>query len=271
MRGRVRRYAFLSFLVASVAGAILSYFLADERVLAWLLRHPAGWCEEGWVNAFRQMGKAYVLIWLLLLWSCVTDRWRPTITVLIALVLVSLSVCPLKMAVHRDRPNRSRLVAAARGTPEPEHTAVRGMSFPSGDTAVAFAVAQVLASVSSGVWMPVLFAAAGAIGALRVATLAHYPSDVFVGALIGTLAGFCAVRVAAQRWPESPAPVKVHLRVLLTLLLTLVIPAVGPRLRMDALLIFLDVFTIPVAALMLVGVLAYQVHPKWQSRVRSLE
>jgi membrane-associated phospholipid phosphatase len=268
---RVRRYALISFLVASATGALLSYFLIDDRVIAWLLRHPASWCEEGWVKAFRQMGKAYVLIWLLLLWSCVTDNWRPTITTLIALVLVSLGVCSLKATVHRDRPNRSWMVATERETPEPEHSVLRGVSFPSGDTAVAFAVAQVLASFSPAVGAPVLFAAAGAIGALRVAALVHYPSDVFAGAFIGVLAGFCAVRVAASRWPRNPVRVKVYLRVLLVLLLALVIPAVGPRLHMDALLVFLDVFTIPVAALMLVGVLVYQVHPRWRGRARGRE
>jgi undecaprenyl-diphosphatase len=61
-------------------------------------------------------------------------------------------------------------------------------SFPSGHTTVAFAAAIALAG--QGPWLgPLYFGLAFAIGLSRVYLGAHYPLDVGVGALLGTLAG----------------------------------------------------------------------------------
>jgi undecaprenyl-diphosphatase len=64
-------------------------------------------------------------------------------------------------------------------------------SFPSGHTMNAFAVATVLA-LSFPVLLPALVFLAASIGASRVVLGLHYPSDVGVGAALGTLIGACA-------------------------------------------------------------------------------
>lgn len=259
---QVRRWILVSLIVLSAAGAVLSFILFDEPVVNRLLRQPDTWYKIGWVNAFRQIGKAYVLIWLLLLWSCVTNRWRSTVVAIVALVLVSLSVGPLKLAVPRDRPNRP-LIIAAQAEAQGQNDPPQPVSFPSGDTADVFAVATVVMFLAPGVWAPGFFAAAGAIGLLRVISLAHYPSDVFAGALIGLLAGCCAMWIAARWLPESEFRLRDRWRLMLGLLLVLVVPVISPIVGMGALLIFFKVYGIPAVVLMPVYAHMGRVRQKW--------
>ena len=69
-------------------------------------------------------------------------------------------------------------------------------SFPSGHTAVAFAVAVALADPSGALGTVVLALAAG-IGASRVYLGAHYPRDVVAGAGLGALSGWVARMVVS--------------------------------------------------------------------------
>lgn len=74
-------------------------------------------------------------------------------------------------------------------------------SFPSGHTVAAFAAAAAVTSETSRYarnesWIvgPVLFGAAGLVGASRMYNNQHWASDIIVGAGIGTLAGLKVVR-----------------------------------------------------------------------------
>lgn len=73
-------------------------------------------------------------------------------------------------------------------------------SFPSGDAAVIFAFAFA-ASYAFPRARPAFFAFAGAVAAMRVFRLAHYPSDVFAGAAAGA-AGW-AIALVATSWKEK--------------------------------------------------------------------
>ncbi len=241
-----------SFLVLVGIVAIVSSFLfLDQPVREWFQDHPNTWHEYAWVNGFRQLGKAYVVIWLLLLWSCLVDRWRATIVTLIALALVGLCVCPLKAMTHRPRPHLYA-TTAEQLSPEDQHPLPEGRaSFPSGDTAATFAVATIL-SVSLGrLWAPLLFTAAGGIGLLRITVLAHYPSDVLAGAMIGVLCGVCALCIAAHWPPPDSLHMKGSSRAVAALLLVLILPLAGQFLRMGAMWIFLRVYGIPLGMLIL--------------------
>jgi membrane-associated phospholipid phosphatase len=63
----------------------------------------------------------------------------------------------------------------------------KGSSFPSGHAAAAFSVATTVASrYHRRPWIPFLaYGFATAISVSRVTTLAHFPSDVFLGAALG--------------------------------------------------------------------------------------
>jgi membrane-associated phospholipid phosphatase len=84
-------------------------------------------------------------------------------------------VWPLKLAVHRERPNQGS-----------HH------SFPSGDAASAAAAAWPLQRIHP-LALPAAATAVCGVAAGRVLTGAHYPSDVLAGAAIGALAGGLAV------------------------------------------------------------------------------
>jgi hypothetical protein len=187
-------------------------------------------------------------IWLLSIWSCLTDRWRPTAVTVAALLLTGASVCPLKAVVRRCRPNM--VVAASHQSPAVQDIAWhKKASFPSGDTAVAFAAATTLSSSLGRLWAPALFAAAGAIGLFRVTALAHYPSDVMAGALIGVLCGVYALRWMA-RWHEwGRLRVKGQWRMVVLLIAAFGVPFVTRLLGQMSLQIFLNVFTIPLLVL----------------------
>jgi membrane-associated PAP2 superfamily phosphatase len=76
-------------------------------------------------------------------------------------------------------------------------SALKGSSFPSGHATAAFSVATVVAyRYRNHRWVPIAaYALATAIAASRVTTMAHFPSDVFLGAAIGySVARFQTVR-----------------------------------------------------------------------------
>jgi PAP2 superfamily len=76
-------------------------------------------------------------------------------------------------------------------------------SFPSGHTTEAFAVASVIAARSKGWVVPsIAYALASGVALARINDRAHYPSDVFVGAVIGTAIGHAVVD---RHRPEADA------------------------------------------------------------------
>jgi undecaprenyl-diphosphatase len=246
------RAVWIGVILLVVAGATASYFFADATVSGWFQNPPSTWHRNVWVSAFRQLGKAGVPIWLLLAWGCLTDRWRPTAVTLVALVLVSLSVVPLKAVARRCRPSTvmtaSEQSLSLRDIPWHEKS-----SFPSGDTAVAFAAATTLSFSLGRLWAPALFAAAGAIGLFRVTGLAHYPSDVMVGALIGVLSGVYAIRWMSRRYEWGGLRVKGSWRIAVLLILIFVVPFVSRFLSLTALREFLAAFGIPLLILVAMG------------------
>ena len=176
--------------------ALLSYFLFDERIFSWLCRHPSKWYENSWLQAFVLLGKGWVLIWLLLSWVLATGRQRHALVAILVLLLVLPAVVSLKGIVQRPRPEDVEDVI--KSEIEERNAFMRSWSFPSGDTAAVFAVATALAPFVSWQWSITLFTISSIIGILRVAVLAHYPSDVCAGAAIGMLISWLASQIASR-------------------------------------------------------------------------
>jgi membrane-associated phospholipid phosphatase len=96
-----------------------------------------------------------------------------------------------KRLLPRTRPDRQgAAVISERHVQMPAST-----SFPSGHTASAFAFATAVGNALPVLAIP-LHAAAAAVGYSRVHTGVHYPGDVFVGAIIGSVAGGFADNVS---------------------------------------------------------------------------
>jgi membrane-associated phospholipid phosphatase len=98
-----------------------------------------------------------------------------------------------KSLTARDRPHDK--VPGARQL----NRAPRTTSFPSGHAASAAAFATGVAREKPSLAAPVIIAAA-AVGASRVVTGMHYPSDVLAGFTIGAAAGALTLRW----WPRRP-------------------------------------------------------------------
>lgn len=112
----------------------------------------------------------------------------------------------LKPVVGRERPYDS-------GGETVFHPFSSNASFPSGHTTEAFAVASVVAMRSEGWVVPtVAYTVASLVGVSRVSQSAHFASDVFAGAVLGTAIGrFVVSRHRPKADPALPPPVRVTL------------------------------------------------------------
>lgn len=248
---RFRRALWIGLILLGVAVPTASYLFFDAPVSGWFRDHPGTRFNNIWVDGFKQLGKAGTPIWLLLVWSCLTNRWRPTLVTIAALILVGLSVCPLKAITRRCRPNMTAATSQQMPPQDRRFSWHQKVSFPSGDTAVVFATATTLSFSLGRLWPPVLFVAAGAVGMLRITGQAHYPSDVLAGALLGVLWGIGAVRHVSSWLPLDQFQIEGRWRLMAALVLILVVPFLSPFLGMRSLQIFLRVYALPLAALVL--------------------
>jgi len=98
-----------------------------------------------------------------------------------AFLLNGISTSALKLSIKRDRPYVSYPGEIVK------HTSSGSYSFPSGHTSSAFATATSL-SIEFPKWYVIApsYLWAGAMGYSRMYLGVHYPSDVFIGALIGS-------------------------------------------------------------------------------------
>jgi membrane-associated phospholipid phosphatase len=110
-------------------------------------------------------------------------------------VVVNLAI---KAITRRERPSDVPTGGSYTGTFfNGGKSPLKGSSFPSGHATAAFSVATVVAyRYRNHKWVPWLaYGMATAIGLSRVATEAHFPSDVFLGSAIGySVARFQTVR-----------------------------------------------------------------------------
>jgi undecaprenyl-diphosphatase len=112
-----------------------------------------------------------------------------------ALAVSFAATSAMKYSFHRDRPFMNHpdlLTAQTNNSP----------SFPSGHTSTAFACAAAL-SFEYPKWYVIApsFAWAGAVGYSRMYLGRHYPSDVLIGAVIGTGSAYLSYKF--NRWIDG--------------------------------------------------------------------
>ncbi len=187
-------------LLACCVACPIAYLLLDEPVFAWQVQRGFVQFSNLWIDAFRLLGKAWLLVWLLLAWVAASGRWRRSYLALLALVILAVPLNAVKLLVGRPRPREKIVAAEAQTQTAAPDAKLRGLSFPSGDTAAAVTVAAALGTTLSWPWATATLAAAGGIGVMRVVDLAHHPSDVLAGAALGILTALAAARLASH-WP----------------------------------------------------------------------
>lgn len=161
---------------------------------------------NGWASTFTSIGNSPVEVlglglgWLSARWSGNAKLEEATSLSAQALGDAGLWVLVLKEVTHRARPMLDENGRFFSNAPHQVH------SFPSGHAMDAFA----LASVFSGVyrehrWVPwVTFGTAGLIGMSRVTLGRHFPSDVAVGAMLGTSIGHFVVHQSREDEEDGP-------------------------------------------------------------------
>jgi len=120
----------------------------------------------------------------------------------IVLIIGGSVVTVTKLAVRRQRPQEvARTIQAT--TLTEEITTGKCMSFPSGDTEAAFALACVLAAFSIRLRI-LCFSMASLVGLSRVYFGCHYFSDVVAGGLLGTIVATVTLGFLYHRRGQRP-------------------------------------------------------------------
>jgi undecaprenyl-diphosphatase len=196
-----RDVVILLFVAVSGLAAVWAYFNLDKNVFSSLRQKPLDWDDLFWVEPITFVGKTGLQIWLILIWFLFKKNQRPILISFLALLVGLTIVVPLKFGAGRPRPYE---IIKAEQDPNRKLELDNYTSFPSGDTATAFAIAAVVVSLATWPWACVLLAISAAVALLRVTAMAHYPSDVFAGAAIGILAGWIAVQIDRRWLPLIP-------------------------------------------------------------------
>ena len=169
----------------------------DEQALVWIAQHVRSGLLDPFMKIYTQLGNAgmlFIVLGLVLLLFKSTRKagFSALCAMIIGLVVVNFTIKPL---AARERPwlvieNFVNLV------PEKDPN-----SFPSGHTNAAFAFALALCMSAPKRWMKVTAVCMAVVmGLSRLYVGVHFPSDVLVGALVGSLCGLAGVWVVKTVW-----------------------------------------------------------------------
>lgn len=163
----------------------------DRELRSWVIGHRAGWLDP-FFEGLTHIG-SFGIVWLVLAVAIsLSSRSRPWLVLQVGLTVILAEAISggLKPLLRRDRPSDS-------GTdPLPLVDVPATYSFPSGHATVSFACAAILTFALPRLVVP-FYALAALIAFSRVYVGVHYPSDVVVGAVLGTLIAIALRTLAA--------------------------------------------------------------------------
>ncbi len=190
----------------------MEYLLTlDRTVFLWINTQWANPYLDLFFFAVTWLGNGWIVIFLVALLFALKRpiylrRHLPWLAV--AMLLGGLCIFVLKKAVPRPRPltDFAPLIEAGRVQLHIVGDNLRYGSFPSGHAQTAFAAGTYL-SLLVPRWAPLFLSLAGGVGLSRVYIGAHFPLDVIVGGLVGTICtvGIWLVRKRLQGPSLPPA------------------------------------------------------------------
>ena len=101
---RLKHIIPLSVVAALGLIALWARFYLDQRTFSSLRQNPLDWDDLFWLKPVTYVGKAWLDIWLILLWFIFKRNQRPVLIALLGLLIVFTAVVPLKAIVGRPRP-----------------------------------------------------------------------------------------------------------------------------------------------------------------------
>lgn len=166
----------------------------EITILDYIQAHFRSDFGDAVIPVFTHLGDGgWVCIAFTLLLIAIPKTRKVGIAVFVSLLLEAL-LCnvTLKPLVARTRPYDFNTAVTPLIGKQVDY------SFPSGHTGSTFAVASGLFFKKNKLWIPfTIFAVL--IGFSRMYVYVHYPSDVLVGALMGILSGFVAVKLLESK------------------------------------------------------------------------
>ena len=172
----------------------------DEQALVWIAQYVRNGLLDPIMRFYTKLGDAgllFIVLGLVLLLFKSTRKagFSALCAMIIGLVVVNFTIKPL---MARERP---WLVIEGFVNLVEEHDP---NSFPSGHTNAAFAFAIALCMAAPKRWMKITAVCMAVVmGLSRLYVGVHFPSDVLVGALIGSLCGLAGaliVKIIWERW-----------------------------------------------------------------------
>jgi len=148
------------------------------------------WANQWWSSSFfdytipwlSYLGSHFAVILFLLLTLIITKQRKIFRRLLLLYGIQSAIVYSLKFLIQRERPFHFLQEVASKLSRGPGE--ILDPSFPSAHAALSFMMATLLAY-----WFPryriLFYIAAGFIAWTRIYLCLHYPTDIFVGALLG--------------------------------------------------------------------------------------
>jgi len=172
---------------------MIANFIDDPLWRLWKSRKPPTWVKDTFL--FFRFLFIRPIPFILLIWACLvggprSERWRLVAQVVMTIVIVSIPIWCGKLLVPRYRPRSFEgLNWAESFVFKPMHWhGTELQSVVSGDAALAFAVSVVLAFHFPR-FRAILYILAVGCACGRFIQHAHWPSDIFLGAVIGYIVG----------------------------------------------------------------------------------
>ncbi len=184
---------------------LIAQFMDDSMLRYWKFRskkvHDTAEHVFGFFSYYKEVVALALLVWACLIAGTKSEKWRFIMQLLLAATLVAVPVWLGKIAVPRVRPKwfqGTRWTESFQNVTEKfgemslstifSPAAYKDQSFISGDAAIAFAISAVFACHFPA-HRAIFYVLAVGCAVSRFVFLHHWPSDIFLGAVVGYLVG----------------------------------------------------------------------------------